>query len=62
MILAIRLSIWLTGLWLAIYLLAGCGGPSAADRLAERQRAIQDCILAGGHARLGPGQTILCDP
>ena len=32
-----------------------------ASDLERRQRAIQDCILSGGHARLGPGNTILCD-
>lgn len=44
---------------LAILMLAACS--HVASDLALRQRAIQDCILAGGHARLGPGDTILCD-
>jgi uncharacterized protein YgiB involved in biofilm formation len=44
---------------LAIWMLAGCS--HAASDLATRQRSIQDCILSGGYARLGPGDTILCD-
>lgn len=47
---------------LIVALLVGAMGCSrnAAD-LAARQRAVQDCILSGGHARLGPGNTILCE-
>lgn len=54
-------------LWLAAYIalaasLLICFGCShAASDLERKQRAIQDCILSGGHARLGPADTILCD-
>jgi len=45
-----------------IALLAICFGCShAASDLERKQRAIQDCLLSGGRARLGPGNTILCD-
>ena len=36
----------------------GCSRASAD--LEARQRAIQACILSGGHARLGPDNTIQC--
>lgn len=47
------------GTCLAIWMLAACS--HAASDLQRTQRQIQDCILAGGHAHLGPGNTILCD-
>lgn len=48
------------GLMLALFL--GCSrGPNTAAGVKARQDAINDCILAGGHARLGTGSTILCD-
>lgn len=43
----------------AVCMLAACS--HVASDLERRQREVQDCILAGGHAHLGPGQTILCD-
>ena len=42
-----------------LIIFGGCS--HAASDLARRQRAIQDCILSGGHARLGPADTILCE-
>ena len=65
---------WLTGYWGAfgaVVLLAaltlglvfafwGCSGPNTAAAVAARQKAVQDCILSGGHPRLGPDNTILC--
>lgn len=46
---------------LALLVLAGCAsGPNTAAALRARQQAIQDCILSGGHAQLGPNDTILC--
>lgn len=44
---------------IAMLWLSACS--RAATELEARQRQIQDCILSGGHAHLGPGQTILCD-
>jgi len=44
---------------LALLVLAGCS--AAANALQARQRAVQDCILAGGHPRPGPGDTIICE-
>lgn len=46
---------------LVALILVGCaGGPNTAAALRARQQAIQDCILSGGHAQLGPNDTILC--
>jgi len=54
--------IWLLGfLAILIFLIALGGCSTYAARLLAKQYAIQDCILSGGHARLGPGDTILCD-
>ena len=39
----------------------GCSGPNTAAALAARQQAVQNCIVSGGHPRLGPGQTIICE-
>ena len=43
----------------AILIVAGCASPEV-DALLLRQRAVQDCILSGGHPHLGPGDTIVC--
>jgi len=37
----------------------GCAS-SGSTKLADQQQAVQNCILSGGHARLGPNNTILC--
>lgn len=50
----------LTVLVLSPFFLAGCSGPYTASALAARQKAVQDCILSGGHPGLGPDDTILC--
>lgn len=42
-----------------MWVLLGCS--TRARALEQTQQAIQDCILAGGHPRVGPGQIILCD-
>lgn len=39
--------------------LAGCA--HRETELHRMQRETQDCILSGGHARLGPNRTILCE-
>lgn len=44
----------------AVFLSESCASPEVLE-LEHRQREVQDCILSGGHARLGPGNTILCD-
>lgn len=55
-------KIWLLAFTALLALLVLCGGCSSkgAD-LGRRQQAVIDCILSGGHARLGPGDTILCE-
>jgi hypothetical protein len=45
---------------LLLYALTGCAG--LATTLQARQQAVQDCILAGGHPRPGPGDTVICLP
>jgi hypothetical protein len=46
---------------LVVFLLIFGACSHAASNLERKQRAIQDCILSGGSARLGPGDTILCE-
>lgn len=45
----------------ATLIFGGFGCSHAASSLERKQRAVQDCILSGGHARLGPADTILCE-
>ena len=57
--LAVYLALVLAALWMA-----GCShaiNPNSAAALKARNQAIQNCILSGGHARLGPDNTILCE-
>ena len=47
-------------LTLAIFLSACSHSPYTASALAKEQQAIQECILSGGHAHLGPNNSIIC--
>lgn len=54
-------KIWFLAFTALLALLVLFGGCShAASDLDRRQREVQDCILSGGHARLGPDDSILC--
>ena len=56
-------EIWLLvfiALLASLIIFGGCS--SIAGVLDRNERDTQDCILRGGHARLGPGNTILCEP
>jgi hypothetical protein len=48
-----------TAIVVSLLIFGGCS--HAASDLFAKQYAIQNCILSGGHARLGPDNTILCD-
>jgi hypothetical protein len=50
---------WVTSL-LLVLALAGCAHRRETE-LHRMQREVQNCILSGGTARLGPDSTILCE-
>lgn len=52
----VRLLIFL----FAVYMLSGCATATKRD-LDSLNQNIQDCILSGGHPRLGPENTVICD-
>lgn len=53
---SIRLLIFV----LVILSLSACADKNLVD-LTSRQQEIQDCILSGGHAHLGPDNSIVCE-
>jgi hypothetical protein len=55
----IELAVGILGWFLVLALLYACTTKVPAD-LDRFQRDAQDCILRGGHARLGPAETIVC--
>lgn len=53
---------WVTAIFLLAFLawmIVGCA--HRESELHRMNREIQDCILSGGNAHPGPGNTILCD-
>lgn len=45
---------------LVMLALSSCAS-GEVDALLARQKEIQDCILSGGHAHLGPDNSIVCE-
>lgn len=49
-----------TALLISALALVACATRVPAD-LDKLQRDVQNCILSGGHARLGPNDTVVCE-